>query len=186
MADKQIIMEDCVYFIGGNCQEYLDGVCENHKCDLKIIRELEQKLKAKEQECEELKEQLKEMNEVIRTETTRCSLVNILKIELDQLKAELTRANCQIADDEILQCDMREAIEELKAENDELKSLLKVRIEDLCDSCGASSMMPMPCKVYEKTLTEIKEIAELKQKQSVFVGETVFEQILQKISEVLE
>ena len=45
-------------------------------------------------------------------------------------------------------------------ECEELKKLLKVRIEDLCDSCGASSMMPMPCKVYEKTLTEIKEIAE--------------------------
>ena len=35
-------------------------------------------------------------------------------------------------------------------------------------------------------LTEIKEIAETKQKQSVFVGETVFEQILQKIREVGE
>ena len=35
-------------------------------------------------------------------------------------------------------------------------------------------------------LTEIKEIAETKQKQSVFVGETVFEQILQKIREVEE
>lgn len=56
MTDKQIIIEDCPHFIGGCCQEYLDGVCENHKCDLKIIRELEQKLKAKEQECEELKE----------------------------------------------------------------------------------------------------------------------------------
>lgn len=39
----------------------------------------------KEQECKELQEQLKEMNEVIRTETTRCSLVNSLKTELDQL-----------------------------------------------------------------------------------------------------
>jgi hypothetical protein len=57
-CDKQIIIEDCPHFIGGCCQEYLDGVCENHKCDLKIIRELEQKLKDKEQECEELKEQL--------------------------------------------------------------------------------------------------------------------------------
>ena len=44
MTDKQIIIEDCPYFIGGNCQEYLDGVCENHKCDLKIIRELKQTL----------------------------------------------------------------------------------------------------------------------------------------------
>lgn len=72
MTDKQIIIEDCPYFIGGNCQEYLDGVCENHKCDLKIIRELETKLKAKEQECEELKNE--------RT-------VDLVK-QLDQLKAE--------------------------------------------------------------------------------------------------
>ena len=36
----------------------------------------------------------------------------------------------------------------------------------------------------KEMLAEIKEIAELKQKQSVFVGETVFEQILQKINEV--
>ena len=45
-------------------------------------------------------------------------------------------------------------------ECEELKKLLKVRTEDLCDSCGASSMKLMPCKVYEKTLTEIKEFAE--------------------------
>lgn len=44
MTDKQIIIEDCPHFIGGCCQEYLDGICENHKCDLKIIRELEQQL----------------------------------------------------------------------------------------------------------------------------------------------
>lgn len=53
-----------------------------------------------------------------------------------------------------------EQLDQLKAENEELKSLLKVRIEDLCDSCGASSMKLMPCKVYEKTLTEIKPILE--------------------------
>ena len=37
---------------------------------------------------------------------------------------------------------------------------------------------------YRQALAKIKEIAEIKQKQSVFVGETVFEQILQLISEV--
>lgn len=64
-------------------------------------------------------------------------------------------------------------------ECEELKSLLKVRIEDLCDSCGASSMMPMPCKVYEKTLTEIKEIVKPVEEIYPFCGH-----ILQKISEV--
>ena len=57
------------------------------------IKELEEKLFRKEQECEELKEQLKEMNEVIRTETTRCSLVYFLQTDLDQLKAENKHLN---------------------------------------------------------------------------------------------
>ena len=69
----------------------------------------------------------------------------------------------------------------LEAENEELKKLLKVRIEDLCDSCGASSMMPMPCKVYEKTLIEIKDI--IKQGVKIHDDIIVSKQILQKISE---
>ena len=68
-------------------------------------------------------------------------------------------------------------------ECEELRSLLKVRIEDLCDSCGASSMMPMPCKVYEKTLAEIKEIANrLEQTKIPFAA--IAEQIKDKIEEV--
>ena len=51
-------------------------------------------------------------------------------------------------------------ISQLKAENKKLKELVKTRIEDLCNSCGASSMFPMPCKVYEQALQEIKQIAE--------------------------
>lgn len=70
-------------------------------------------------------------------------------------------------------------------ECEELKRLLKVRIEDLCDSCGASSMKLMPCKVYEKTLTEIKEIAEAHKKdESVWNPYRQLDKILQKISEV--
>lgn len=69
----------------------------------------------------------------------------------------------------------------LEAENEELKKLLKVRIEDLCDSCGASSMMPMPCKVYEKTLIEIKEI--IKQGIKIHDDIIVSKQILKKINE---
>lgn len=49
-------MEDCPHFIFGCCQEYLDGDCSAHRCDLKIIRELKEKLQTKEQECERLKE----------------------------------------------------------------------------------------------------------------------------------
>ena len=43
-----------------------------------------------------------------------------------------------------------------KKENKELRRLLEVRMEILCDSCGASSMMPMPCKVLEAKLKDLK------------------------------
>jgi vacuolar-type H+-ATPase subunit I/STV1 len=96
MTDKQIIIEDCPYFIGGCCQEYLDGVCENHKCDLKIIRELEQQLKHKEQECEELKKIINEaknskldLNSFFAIEAT----VGEYQLELDQLKSENKHLN---------------------------------------------------------------------------------------------
>ena len=77
--------------------------------------------------------------------------------------------------------DNRQERKELKEDNDEIKKLLKERIEDLCDSCGASSMMPMPCKVYEKTLIEIKEI--IKQGVKIHDDIIVSKQILQKIRE---
>ena len=123
--------------------------------------------------------------------------------ELDQLKVERDKIKA-IGDnyfDEYEMCclDLPDAIDsllkrydnafikfkkerkELKEDNEELKRLLKVRIEDLCDSCGASSMMPMPCKVYEKTLIEIKEIV----KQGIKIHDDIIvsKQILQKISE---
>ncbi len=55
MDKTEEIIEDCPDFMYGCCQKYLDGDCSAHKCDLKIIRELQQELQAKEQECEELK-----------------------------------------------------------------------------------------------------------------------------------
>ena len=78
------IIEDCPDFMYGCCQKYLDGDCSAHKCDLKIIRELQQELqearnsyikldllrikeynklvdeyKAKKQKCEELKKTIR-------------------------------------------------------------------------------------------------------------------------------
>ncbi len=85
MTDKQIIIDDCPHFIGGCCQEYLDGVCENHKCDLKIIRELEQQLKAKEQECEGLKEKVIKW---LGKEGLRQSEKEFYEQQLDQLKKQ--------------------------------------------------------------------------------------------------
>ena len=109
-----------------------DTLCEqNPNCCYK-------KLKRKEQECEELKDKL------------NCCFCNP--------HIELNDTDKQRKCIEVTEC-FRRQLDQLKAENEKLNSLLKLRIEDLCDSCGASSMMPMPCKVYEKTLTEIKEIA---------------------------
>ena len=205
MTDKQITI-DGVDVSG--CGSYMDNgeciselvysdyckVCPN--CTYK----LEQKLKRKEQECETLASQLdfevqkkecleqecEELKIYIESNEQQVKEVETLVMdndrlinELDQLKAELTRANCQIADDEILQCDMREAIEGLKAENDKFKEtfddLLKVQYQ-LADSC----------KKLRQCLTEIKEISmgimddDLEESSAYYDAK----QILQKISEV--
>ena len=173
--------------------------CNEENCNL---------LKAKEQECERWKKANDEKNELLAklgcpTVVTARREAFTLQQQIDTLKAERDKIKA-IGDnyfDEYEMCclDLPDAIDsllkrydnafikfkkerkELKEDNDELKKLLKVRIEDLCDSCGASSMMPMPCKVYEKTLIEIKEIV----KQGIKIHDDIIvsKQILQKISE---
>ena len=173
--------------------------CNEENCNL---------LKAKEQECERWKKANDEKNELLAklgcpTVATARREAFTLQQQIDTLKAERDKIKA-IGDnyfDEYEMCclDLPDAIDsllkrydnafikfkkerkELKEDHDELKKLLKVRIEDLCDSCGASSMMPMPCKVYEKTLIEIKEIV----KQGVKIHDDIIvsKQILQKISE---
>ena len=173
--------------------------CNEENCNL---------LKAKEQECERWKKANDEKNELLAklgcpTVATARREAFTLQQQIDTLKAERDKIKA-IGDnyfDEYEMCclDLPDAIDsllkrydnafikfkkerkELKEDNDELKKLLKVRIEDLCDSCGASSMMPMPCKVYEKTLIEIKEI--IKQGVKIHDDIIVSKQILQKISE---
>ena len=109
----------------------------------------------------------------------------ILKNENDRLKEARKNSRCAWKSLEGTLCpEAQEQLDKLKAENEELKKLLKVRIEDLCDSCGASSMMPMPCKVYEKNLTEIKEIAETFLTHCMGSRCDAMDDILQKISEV--
>jgi chromosome segregation ATPase len=172
MTDKQIIIDDqnkIINILEQECTEKMD-----------IIVALENKLKAKEQECEELKEQLKEMNEVIRTETTRCSLVNSLKTDLDQLKAENDTLNfeCDTLDfnnrflqarvDKLEQVILRrnDQIDQLKAENKHLNNLLNQALKEL--------------EKTRETLTEIKELCQkhIKAEKIVMAND-----ILQKISE---
>lgn len=128
MTDKQIIID-------GFNLEYIKKLLYNGQrsaITTNIFEAIIEELESKEQECErlsfdnfDLKDQLtdlkfkyKTINDVAKSFEQK---LQAERKQLDQLKAELTRANCQIADDEILQCDMREAIEGLKAENDELK-----------------------------------------------------------------
>lgn len=162
MEDKQIIIDvskckecglrNCEGTLIYWCHTYDDHCADFNDCYYK-------QLKAKEQECEELKK-----------------IINEAKNSKLDLKSFLVG--------EAIQNEYEQQLNQLKAENDELKKLLKVRIEDLCDSCGASSMMPMPCKVYEKTLTEIKEIAENYTKRNYAAFKFALQQILQKIIEV--
>ena len=155
------------------------------------IVELNKTIKAKEQECEKLRFPMKDTNYAILTKEEFESF--------NQLKAELDRANCQIADDEILQCDMREAIEELKAENDELKARLRpledsyfngLSVFHITELAKKSIRITAENRKLEQTLTEIKEIAEKLKNFYEELGKcedlTVvrLKQILQKISEV--
>lgn len=131
MTDKQIIIEDCPYFVNGVCMEYLDGACENHKCDLKIIRELEQKLKAKEQECERLKERLNCNCFDPKNNNNRCISYNRIAEDyerdlrqLDQLKEQL----------EAYKMEAEEGYEinaELKSENKHINDLLNQALKEL-------------------------------------------------------
>jgi vacuolar-type H+-ATPase subunit I/STV1 len=164
MTDKQIIIEDCPYFIGGNCQEYLDGVCENHKCDLKIIRELEQKLKAKEQECEELKKIINEaknskldLNSFFAIEAT----VGEYQLELDQLKSENKHLN-DLLNNALKELEKaRETLTEIK----EIASINAINtcwtVLNLCDKCEEKQNCDIQCPLFK------------------------FKLILQKISEVI-
>ena len=84
------IIEDCPDFMYGCCQKYLDGDCSAYKCDLKIIRELQQKLQAKEQECERLEEKIKSQKEEIKN-------LNYTLFEDRELTTDLVKANLKIS-----------------------------------------------------------------------------------------
>lgn len=86
-------------------------------------------------------------------------LVDIILAYRKDLKAK--KKECERLKSDNLQevGQLKFAIGTLTAENLHLKELLDMRIETLCDSCKAGSMLPIKCRIYEKALTEIKEIA---------------------------
>ena len=170
MTDKQII-DDCPYFIGGNCQEYLDGVCENHKCDLKIIRELEEKLSNKRKECDELRETVKSQKEEIKN-------LNYTLYEERNLTTDLAKANLKIS---TLERSLSSVRNRFKNENQQNKEIIKAK-EQECEELKKqveiftrqlekankevikekekSATQRQKNEKYEQTLAEIKEIAE--------------------------
>lgn len=118
--------------------------------------EIQNRLEEKEQECEYWKKEL-DKTHLLMLEKQDELVKEILKN--DQLKVENEILEKDKANLDVIIETLKAQFKQLKKENVKLKELVKTRIEDLCDSCGASSMMPMSCKVYEQALQEIKEIA---------------------------
>ncbi len=186
MTDKQIII-DGVDVSG--CKHYKNRTCiadycltdmpfGEAKCELNPNCYYKQLLR-KEQECEDLKEKLIKW---LGKEGLRQSEKEFYEQQLDQLKAE----NKELKNDHLQEVgQLKFAIGTLTAENLHLKELLDMRIEALCDSCKAGSMLPIKCRIYEKILAEIKEIAmgimddDLEESSAYYDAK----QILQKISE---
>ena len=168
--DKQIIIIDgvdvsgCKYYIENNgieaqgCYELTD-LCEcndeNEFCDNNPNCHYKN-WQRKEQECEELKEQLKEMNEVIRTETTRCNLVNILKTELDQLKAENDELKKIINEAKNSKLDLKsflvgEAVQnEYEQQLDQLKAEVKSKTEYIQEQRDIINQYSKEIEMYKK------------------------------------
>ena len=153
MSRKPIIVDGvdvsgCTYRAEEKCILKDDECCFFPNCDYKNWQR-------KEQECEEWKHQA-ELG--VDTTDRLTKELEEKEIVIDQLKAENKILEKDKANLDAIKETLKAQFKQLEKENVKLKELVKTRIEDLCDSCGASSMMPMPCKVYEQVLTEIKEI----------------------------
>ena len=214
MTKEPIMIDDvdvsgCQFFIDEYIEDFPDdggvricnfcciaqGECETNKdCHYK-------QLKRKEEECEELREDIKDIADLLDLDTGEeynfgniemavkdlMQECEVWKKELDkthllmlkrqnELVKEILENDQLKAENEILEKDkanldviietLKAQFKQLEKENVKLKELVKTRIEDLCDSCGASSMMPMPCKVYEQALQEIKKICKLAPKET--------------------
>lgn len=93
MTDKQIIIDDvnvigCTYFLKpngcDNINKKMSCECDNTPyCYYKCWQRSEQKLKAKEQECESLGQAYLETNELLQEKTKECTN---LKAENEELK----------------------------------------------------------------------------------------------------
>lgn len=173
MTDKQII--DCEYFKTGeikfctalNISFYNDFICNKGDC---IILKLKEQLKAKEQECERLEEEL-----YYWVNGEYCdNECNVVK-ELDQLKKQHEADKGLITSTGKMNYQLLQEYDKLKTENNNIKEtfdgLFKVQYK-LADNN----------KKLRQCLTEIKEITEeWEGAESAYMVSSL---ILQKISEV--
>ena len=189
MTDKQKIIDkytDCEYYnfsLGGICDQTTLSVNSKNcaKCsdiDGCFIKELYKKLKAKEQECERLREinciyliGVKQANELKETVEHKQAYINNVENYNEQLNQQL---------------------DQLKAENEQLKDEYKI-LEDNLDS--RTRDFEDVIDSYKQTLAEIKEIAEgcqygdcheCKYQPRTDCRTELIVQILQKISEVTD
>ena len=181
MTDKQIIIDVCPY--QGECSvsgcKRNDDSCfvrqlfeERYRAENRIV-ELNKTIKAKEQECEELKERLNCNCFDPKNNNNRCISYN------------------RIAED--YERDLRQ-LDQLKAENDTYKKMFEDEDVQLALNevrTGERHLWFNKAEKLKQTLTEIKEIAEknLNIHTCAFKGcgyDLITSQILQKISEVLE
>ena len=206
MTDKQIIINDidvseCEYYdknkplLTCTCEEYPCSECPNcyykqfkrseAQCEGMFVThtDLEKKYKAKEQECERLKNELSTYGATGICET--CTEKSVLKCdqleeENRSLKSELMQTNCYLDAD-------KETIDQLKTDNESLKKQLQFEfdetllqysntIEDLqkqlnntvmqkCPQCGEIYLNPVGCELYEENQqlkTELEQITALK------------------------
>lgn len=170
MTDKQIIIDGvdvsgCPYYIDS------DGSCSSHDCEcIKCIHNVcfYKDYKAKEQECEELK-----------------NIINEAKNSKLDLKSFLVG--------EAIQNEYEQQLDQLKAENEELRKEIEAIYDD-CKGCPTYNEALYNANLYAKeyrklkqTLTEIKEIAKTENNDTkVLYNRRTYQrmkQILQKISE---
>lgn len=194
MIDKQVIIDGvdvsgCEHF--NNSGNYNCRGCrwckDNPNCHYKLY-------KRKEQECEELKDKIKFMEEYIKTvENTRDELEiknKRLKLDLIEAKAHGDYLN-NLALSETLNL-VSEQLDQLKAENDELEKWKKEHLKDvefiernpvidILNLMADNILLEQRNEKLFKTLTEIKEIVE----QGIKIHDDIIvsKQILQKITE---
>ena len=191
MTDKQIIIDgvevkDCIayaksqeIYLGDTLYKQTEKVCmvKNQPCKFfdcqfkQMARELDQlksEVKSKTEYIQEQREIIDQYSKEIEM-YKKCQGKRASKRE-EELKAENEQLkNFHINLVGVKECEIKE-LAELKADNKHLNDLLNQALKELEQSREA----------FEK----IKEICQIKQSQSVFVNETVFEQILQICDEV--